>query len=519
MKPTESLLFHNALVSGIREMVFIVKVHGHYDFHYKFLNDAAKERTKLTENVIGKSFQEAYPKHIADFLRQKYTKVVETREIVIYEDSYESPAGIKYSETTLSPFYESGQCTYIVALVKDITEQKLNELAIKKTANELKWHKQKYRSLYDYNLDAILSLDLSGHIRNGNKAVETVFGYQTKEIRNTAFTDLIPADDIGSVNAIFKEVQSGNAQKRQLRVLHKSSEVVEVIVKFTPIVVEEVIVGIYGNFKDINDQILLGRKFRESEDHFRIIADNSNDLITMINEHGYIDYVSPSYKDILDYAPDEYIEQHFLHNVHSDDKNKLLESYAHSIAAHTVWKEQFRQKNGDGNYIWSELRGTPVYNEEYQFTHMVVVSRNITIRKDYEQKLQHMAYHDPLTGLPNRRYFMEQLAIQQKAIEGTKRRLTIIMMDLDQFKIINDQMGHATGDKVIQEFGNRISSVIRGNDLLARLGGDEFTLMLSRADCPEDVINVAKRILSVINEIWRIESNTFNTTTSLGIVM
>ncbi|SFB28985.1 PAS domain S-box-containing protein/diguanylate cyclase (GGDEF) domain-containing protein [Lentibacillus halodurans] len=519
MNAAASRFFHNVLTNGIREMVFIIRVDGDQNFYYEFLNDAAKERTMLTEVVIGKTFHGVYPKQTAEFLTQKYKKVLDLQEVMTYEDSYESPDGIKYSETTLTPLYDNGQCIHIVALVKDITQRKLTEYGIQKSKNELDRNKQKYRSLYDYNLDAILSLDLSGNILNGNNAAASVFGYQTREIRNSLFTDLIYTDDIEIANEIFKNVRSGKPQMRQLRVLHKSSGVVEVIVKFTPIVIEGAIVGIYGIFKDINDQILLGKKYRESEDHFRIIADNSNDLITMINKYGYIVYVSPSYKEVLDHETDEYIGQHFLHNVHTDDVDHLQNSFTHSIVTHTTWKEQFRQKNGTGDYIWSELRGTPVYNEEEQFTHMVVVSRNITLRKDYEQQLQHMAYHDPLTGLPNRRYFMEQLVSQLETIKGTKRRLAIIMMDLDQFKTINDRMGHDIGDKVIQEYGRRISSVICESDLLARLGGDEFILMLPNAKSQQDVTNVAGRILRVINEMWHVENNEFYTTTSLGIII
>ncbi|SFE04818.1 PAS domain S-box-containing protein/diguanylate cyclase (GGDEF) domain-containing protein [Lentibacillus persicus] len=519
MKSAESLLLNNVLANGIREMVFVIKVDELENFRYEFLNKAAKERTALTDDVIGRTFHEVYPKKTTAHLTEKYKKVLDTRDIVTYEDHYESPAGIKYSETTLTPLYESGLCTHIVALVKDITARKLNEFRVEKTTNELKRNKQKYRSLYDYNLDAILSLDLNGNIVSGNNAVHSVFGYKAEDLKRKRFTDLVQEDDLNVINAIFESIKSGKAEQRQMRVCHKPSGFKEVIMKFTPIVIEETITGIFGIFKDINEQVILGKKYQESEGHFRIIADHSNDLITMINENGNIDYVSPSYKDILDNDPDEYIGRHFLHNVHLDDTENLMDSFIQSVVSHTTWKEQFRQKNGSGSYSWFELRGTPVYNDWNQFTHMVVLTRNITLRKDYEKKLQHMAFHDSLTGLPNRRYFMEQLRIQLEEKKGTKQRIAIIMMDLDQFKTINDQMGHDVGDQVIQEFGSRISSVIRQNDLLARLGGDEFILMLPDVSKLEDVTNVAERILSKLNDMWCVTDAGFNITASLGIAV
>lgn len=508
-------------MNGIKEMVFIIAIDDNDNFCYEFLNKAAINQTFLSDKVIGQSIQDVYPQKTANFLIDKYREAIEVTNGLTYEDFYESTSGIKYSETTLTPLCDNdGSCTHIVALVKDITRRRLTEIEIQKSKNDLYRNKQKYRSLYDYNLDAIFSLSLTGNIQNGNSAVESVFGYNAEEMKNTPFIELFATKDKDPANKSFRNVVKGIPQEHQLTVLNKSEEMVEVIVKLTPIIINDDIVGIYGIFKDINEQIQLGKKYKESEDQFRIITENSNDLITMIDNQGKIVYVSPSYKEVLDYEESEYINKSFLHNVHTDDCERLQETFIESIQKKTTWKEQFRQKHGDGDYIWSELLGSPVYDDDdNQFTHMVVVSRNITLRKDYEQQLQHMAYHDPLTGLPNRRYFIKQLTEHIERIKNTNQRLAMVMMDLDQFKSINDKMGHSFGDQVIQEFGTRISKVIRDVDLLARLGGDEFTLLLPNINSADDVIEIADRIIKVMNEPWCVENHDFGTTTSLGVVI
>ncbi|SEQ92420.1 PAS domain S-box-containing protein/diguanylate cyclase (GGDEF) domain-containing protein [Virgibacillus subterraneus] len=520
MSYDKSLFFNNVLMNGIKEMVFIIAIDNNRDFCYEFLNHAAIKQTILTDKVIGRTIQDVYPQKTANFLIEKYTTAIELKDGLSYEDFYEAPSGIKYSETTLTPLCDNdGICTHIVALVKDITRRRMTEFEIQKSKNDLYRNKQKYRSLYDYNLDAIFSLSLTGNIQNGNSAVESVFGYNAKEMKNSPFTELFASKDKDLASKNFRNVIKGIPQEHQLTILNKSNEMVEVIVKLTPIIINDDIVGIYGIFKDINEQIQLGRKYKESEDQFRIITENSNDLITMIDNQGEIVYVSPSYKEVLDYEENEYINKPFLHNVHTDDRGRLQESFIESIRNKTTWKEQFRQKHGDGDYIWSELLGSPVYDDENQFTHMVVVSRNITLRKDYEQQLQHMAYHDPLTGLPNRRYFVKQLTEHIERIKDTDQRLALIMMDLDKFKLINDKMGHSIGDQVIQEFGLRISKVIRDEDLLARLGGDEFTLLVPNITSTNDVLEIANRIINIMNEPWCVEKYDFGITTSLGIVV
>ncbi|RYG72023.1 diguanylate cyclase [Lentibacillus lipolyticus] len=498
--------FSNVLKDGINDMVFIIQAGADGQFYYEFINQAAKERTTLTDDVIGQSIQHVYPNETAAFLTDKYQRVLETRDLVTYENRYTSPSGVRYSETTLSPHFDSNsEITHIIALVKDIKERNLN--------------KEEYRSLYDYNLDAILTFDTAGSIQNGNSAVETLFGYRATELKNKRFTELISYDDIPAANQLFHYVCRGVVQKRQLRVQHKSSSVIKAVVKLTPIVVEGTITGFYGIFKDVDDTIELGRKYKESEDHFRIIAENSSDLITMINRHEMIDYVSPSYREVLGFDPDEYTGKHFLHNVHFSDREHLHKSFTYAIETKTTWNEQFRQKHGDGCYIWSELRGSPVYNEEDAFTHMVVLSRNITVRKDYESKLRHMAYHDPLTGVPNRRYFMKQFTECLARTKDTEKRLAILMMDLDQFKMINDRMGHDIGDKVIQEFARRISQSIRKQDILARLGGDEFMLLLPDIETPENAKKAAERILAAMDGMWFVEGYTFKISMSLGVVV
>ncbi|GAB4073836.1 hypothetical protein GCM10028778_13390 [Barrientosiimonas marina] len=402
MQSSDASLFQRVLAKGIGEIVFVITVDEQGRFYYDFLNQAAKEWTGLTADVIGQTIHDVYPVTIADHLVQQYRKVLETEDIVTYEDHYESTAGTKYSETTLTPLFTDGRCSHIAALVRDVSDQKANERKLRRSLDKLTENKQ---------------------------------------------------------------------------------------------------------------------KFRESENRLRIITDNTNDLITMIDHDGYITYVSPSYEKILEHDAEEYIGKHFLHNIHPDDTKPLVESFRHSVETHIVWQDQFRQRNRSGEYIWSELRGTPVYDANNAFTHMVVVTRNITIWKDYELKLQYMAYHDPLTGLPNRRYFMEQLSWQLEDMAGRTDCLAIMMMDLDQFKTINDQLGHHIGDQTIQEFAERVNKNVRGNDLLARHGGDEFMLLLPGIEGTCDVLKVVDRIQQAVNQAWCIGQHEFTTTSSLGIVI
>ncbi|MFC3883850.1 diguanylate cyclase domain-containing protein [Bacillus songklensis] len=169
--------------------------------------------------------------------------------------------------------------------------------------------------------------------------------------------------------------------------------------------------------------------------------------------------------------------------------------------------------------MWFEAKATPVFDEEGDFKHFLVVSREITERKMYEEKLTHMAYHDALTGLPNRRLFKERLKQSIKEAERYRRKMAVMYMDMDMdnFKDINDTLGHDVGDELLEQFSKRIQSCLRESDTFARQGGDEFTILLPNIQGEEEDLQIAERILTSLQEPWNLGEYSFQTTSSIGI--
>ena len=521
MYEATDLSLDRVLMDGIRDMVFIIRVGEDSDFYYDFLNRAAMEGTGLTQHVLGKSIREVYPIEAAHFLFTQYQKVVSSHESITYEDSYESPLGeIYYSETKLTPLVdEYKRCTQIVAVVHDITEKKYTELEIKESQERLKESRQRYRSLFDYNSDAILSFDLDGNVLSGNAAVEHITGYILQECIGSSFFSLIVPEHVNPTKKYFQQASGGTVESFRMAMLNKTGKRIELLVMFSPIIIKEEIVGIYGILKDVTENVKILNKFKESENRFRIIAEHAHDLITLLDDKGKIIYASPSYRDIVGFDYKEYVGKFFFHNVHMDDINRLEKAFSMSMENGQTCELQFKQKHRTEGWIWSELHGTPVFDDLGEFSHIVVVSRDITLRKEYESRLEHFAYHDSLTGLPNRRLFIKRLTHALKDFEEKRDGLAVIMMDIDHFKTINDQMGHDIGDEVIEEFGKRVSQNVRGNDLVARLGGDEFIILLPSIESVDHAITIAEKIKKAMQEPWCIKDDVLEVTTSMGIAM
>ncbi|WP_301172371.1 sensor domain-containing diguanylate cyclase [Brevibacillus nitrificans] len=162
---------------------------------------------------------------------------------------------------------------------------------------------------------------------------------------------------------------------------------------------------------------------------------------------------------------------------------------------------------------------SPVYNKDGVCTHVFSVTRDITERKQLESKLEHMAYHDVLTGLPNRRLLYIHLHNALAAAKANKDMVAVLFLDCDHFKQINDTWGHNTGDQFLQLLGARLNSCVREGDTVARLGGDEFVIILTSIQNQQQVEKVSNRIIRALQEPWILEGHTFRSTTSIGIAL
>lgn len=509
--------YKEVLMNGIKDMVFILEVVND-DFRFQFINTAAMERLNLSNQIIGSSIMDIEPKEKAKFLYKQYSKVVESQKSYTYEDVYGENGKKYYAETDLSPFFnEKGTVDRIIAVVRDITHERNALSNAMEMISGLAESNERYHSLFFHNTDGIFILNKMGYITDGNEASEHITGYKIKELFGKPLKELLDKEDTGNFDNLINEALKGTNQSGDLILHNKNGEQVNIIFKIIPLIIDEKIIGLYGILKDVTEQLQSINKLEESEKRFRIIAENAHNLITLVNKDGEITYVSPSYKNILGYFHQEYLKKSFLHNVHTDDQERLVEIVRNSISSGEPFTIQFRQKNAEGDMIWCESTGNPVFNHKNTFQHLVVLTRDITLRREYESKLKYFAYHDSLTDLPNRLFFKEQFAFAKEQFLTNNTPLALILLDIDHFKLINDTYGHDTGDAVIKEFGSRIKSTIRDHDMVARLGGDEFVILLSNIQSSNNAIEIAERINHAIRQPWKLNGHTLTVTTSMGI--
>ncbi len=271
---------------------------------------------------------------------------------------------------------------------------------------------------------------------------------------------------------------------------------------------------------------------RQHEELFQIVTENAADMIALVDVKGRRLYNSPAYKRILGYSAAELGETSAFEQIHPDDRFKVLEAAREARETGLGRRLEYRIRHKDGSWRILESVASTVRDCKGEVAKLVIVNRDITDRKRAEERAEHNLFHDPMTGLPNRRLFLDRL--QQAFVRvrrDAKHQYALLLANVDHFKVFNESLGTTAGDLVLQEFSRRIAACLRQADtiargdkgtqyvepVLSRLGGDEFTILLDAVTDPSDAMRVAKRIQEAVAEPIVLDKREVRAAISVGI--
>ncbi len=259
---------------------------------------------------------------------------------------------------------------------------------------------------------------------------------------------------------------------------------------------------------------------RDSEDRFRSLVQHASDTTLVMNDHGVITYASPATRDLLGREPEEVVGMHALDLIHPDDLERVRVQLELGLEGHqsVVEAVELRMMHADGTWrsaeaILSDLRDRPSVGG------FVANLRDITERKEAEELLAHQAVHDPLTGLANRTLIMDRAEQMLARCERTQEPVAALFVDLDNFKEVNDTMGHEVGDHVLRAVADRLAATVRTADTVGRLGGDEFVILTEGITLAAGPELLAERIQEVLAEPFELPGRgaPLHVTASVGI--
>jgi diguanylate cyclase (GGDEF)-like protein/PAS domain S-box-containing protein len=309
--------------------------------------------------------------------------------------------------------------------------------------------------------------------------------------------------------------RTGTVTRRRLMRLLRDGETRWVRVSAWPLAADEQgrPQGAVGTYSDVTQRERDRIALVESEAHFRLLAENSTDVITRHLADGTCLYVSPALRDLLGREPAELEGRPATEFVHPEDRARLDADLVALLRSGEVAAARYRMEHADGRWIWVETVARPV-RAEGRVLELQSSTRDVTARMEAEQRMARLALGDALTGLANRPALLQHLEDLLMAQEP----LALLFLDLDRFKVVNDSLGHSAGDELLRTVAGRLAGTCRDGDVVARLGGDEFVVVAAGLE-EEGAVQLAERMQRVLSAPVEVSGHELVVSASVGIVV
>jgi diguanylate cyclase (GGDEF)-like protein/PAS domain S-box-containing protein len=367
------------------------------------------------------------------------------------------------------------------------------------------------------HIDEAASILADLHSLNGNQVADEISSLRRRE-QNQLLAGLA-ALVIGSTAALFLARRLGRSITRPLLSLKDAATRFgsDDLSHRIPVSGDDELAQLGNSFNAMASSLDKSRAdLRESEQRFRALVHHASDVFTVIGADGVIRYQSPAIERVLGYPTEDIIGRSFLDLIELDDQDSARELFERSQMRPGVpiIAEVRMRPLGDGQAPRRfEMTATDLL-EDPTVRGVVLNYRDITERALYEERLSQQAFHDALTSLPNRALFQDRL---EHALRQRGQTVGLLFIDLDNFKVVNDGLGHDAGDQLLCDVAQRLAGCLRDGDTLARLGGDEFTVLMPAIADAHDAVAVARRIESRLKPPFELPGQSVFVTASIGI--
>jgi diguanylate cyclase (GGDEF)-like protein/PAS domain S-box-containing protein len=397
-----------------------------------------------------------------------------------------------------------------VSLLRIAGEILVSAVERRRAYSALKESERRHRMLFERNLAGVYRNTVDGRMLECNDAFAAILGYSSRDelLQVPASTLYFSAEQRQQFLNTVRE--QGNVRGMEVCLRRKDGSAVWLI--------ESVhLMGdtLEGTVIDITDRKQTEDALRESEARYRLMAENSTDLIARTTPDGRFVYASDAIRSLLGFEPFEVIGSRIRDIIHREDRPRLR-AIVPDERGHTFTYRAIRK---DGSIVWFESTSRALFDDHGVMTEVISVSRDISERRRAEEQIEYQAYHDGLTGLPNRLLFRDRLTIALAHAKRQQSPLVLMFLDLDRFKIVNDTLGHSLGDELLRVTADRLRAVLREGDTIARMGGDEFTVLLTDLNDARDAARIAQKLLVTVGEPISVEGHELYVTTSIGIAV
>jgi len=459
--------------------------------------------------------------------RAKFMRLLDQQGVVRnYECQFKRKDGsaIWVSVNCRKVYGTDGEPVYIEGFIQDICERRQSEM-------QLRDSEERYRTVFQTSADGITVSQMSdGRYIDVNKAFLDLIGATREEIIGHTSLELHVWADPKARNKVVAALKKRlGFRHMEIEYVRKDGQTVWVLMSASSIEIRGV-ACILAVVRDITEAKAAESRLattndalKLSEERYRVAFQTSIDAINInrLTDGLYVD-VNQAFLDIMGYTRDEVLGKSSINlEVWANPRDR--QTMIHMISQHANCRGlevQFKKKNGD--VFWGQMSASEMELDGVRC--ILSVTRDISTAKAAENEIRNLAFYDPLTGLPNRRLLLERLRQGLAAGPRSGRLKALLLVDLDNFKTLNDTLGHQAGDLLLQEIARRVAVCVHENDTVCRSGGDEFIVILEElSEVAEEAATQAKdfgeKILALIREPYRIDSRESLPTSSIGITV
>ena len=479
-------------------------------------NPAAERMFNITEaDVLGKPLPLAngQPRLVTADIRSRAMAGQMVSNVEIIWDA--NPAEVREISISAAPLRGLDQkIVGILLTCSDITE-------LKRTGRSLDQQLHFTKELLEVLPNQIFYKGLDDKYLGFNRSWEDFMGMRREDWIGKTPHDLLTPDLAHLASMEDRDVlQTGKSVASEVTLLDgvgAERQMVKHISSFTS--PDGKPVGLIGVLTDITDFKQVKRALEASEGRFQVLTESAMDIVTVLNADGVITYQSPSVRHLLGVDPLQMVGRSQYDFVHQDDVALMRIRFAELVQNGFIDKPfEFRVQARDGSWRVMESMGKSCLDVP-AVRGIVVNTRDVTERRAIEQRVAHLAYHDALTGLPNRSLMQDRISSAIARSERSTKKFAVMFIDIDNFKNINDSLGHDAGDDLLRRVAHRLTESVRTHDTIARQGGDEFIVLLDELEGHQGATRVAQKILQSLRATFKVNGADQHVSGSIGIAV
>ena len=496
-------------------------------------NGNIKFCSRSVERCLGYKPEELTGKNAFNFIyaddlpraANDYSKAIQTKDTAIPNEFrvVHKDGSVRLFEGLGKNLLDNPSVAGFIMNIRDVTERKHLEIQKEAAQKSLRESEEKYRTILEKMEEGLFELDLKGNITFVNDAECRKLGYSREELTGMNYRQLQDENTAKKTRQIFSEVYK---KEEPIQLLD-----VEIIRKNGSKAFNEISVsllkdkqgkatGFRGISRDVTVRRQMEEMIRQSEEKYRTIINEVDEWYFEIDLAGNVIFVNDAIVRSVGYPPERLIGLNYKSFTSEERSGEVFKIFRQVYETREPIKNfPYEFVLPDGKITFFELSVFPKLDDQGKVVGFRGVGHDVTERKRTEEQLNYIATHDLLTGLPNRMLLMDRLKMATAQAKRNAQKLALMMLDLDNFKNVNDSLGHMVGDKLLKEISLRLTGRLRQNDTICRLGGDEFIILLPAIERVEDAVEVAKIILESFEQSFICNDHLINSSISIGIAI